>query len=283
MKNLRYLLLLTIVFWLLGFYYMFSGYSNNSSDSDDSKKDNSHKLISVIQNLEKELSNLEDKYRKNDQLIQDLSRKARDNENHNNNNDDNHNPRQINQVNNNGPSLLHEDLRRKIYDDVKDVSFFVESQIESINNKLKKPDDDLTENIEHLKEDFRDRINFILSNLHNLSLSDKMGEWRQSESMKLGIEVQEKFKRLQNPSNCEASKKIICDLNKACGFGCQIHHIMYCFIVSFFTNRVMILESNGWRYNSAGYEAYFEPLSQTCTKTDDKAVQWNGIYYYFYS
>ena len=123
MKNLRYLLLLTIVFWLLGFYYMFSGYSNNSSDSDDSKKDNSHKLISVIQNLEKELSNLEDKYRKNDQLIQDLSRKARDNENHNNNNnDDNHNPRQINQVNNNGPSLLHEDLRRKIYDDVKDVA-----------------------------------------------------------------------------------------------------------------------------------------------------------------
>ncbi len=83
---------------------------------------------------------------------------------------------------------------------------------------------------------------------------------------------------LQNPADCSKAKKIVCDLNKACGFGCQMHHVMYCFITSFFLNRTMILESAGWRYNSAGHTAYFKPISDTCASLteSDKPVGWNG-------
>lgn len=103
-----------------------------------------------------------------------------------------------------------------------------------------------------------------------------MGEWRKSESEKLAHHVQKKFNQLQNPPDCNSRKKIICDMGKSCGFGCQMHHVMYCFITAYFTNRTMILQSNGWRYNQKGYEAYFKPLSETCQSYDGSYINWNG-------
>jgi glycoprotein 6-alpha-L-fucosyltransferase len=117
----------------------------------------------------------------------------------------------------------------------------------------------------------------LTAEVYNLSISDDIGEWRKRESIKLNNEVQNKLSQLQNPSNCEQRKKIICDLAKSCGFGCQMHHVMYCFITAYFTNRTMILESGGWRYDQRGFETYFKPISDTCKVSDDKAVGWNGI------
>lgn len=37
----------------------------------------------------------------------------------------------------------------------------------------------------------------------------------------------------------------------------------------------MILESNNWRYNSKGFEAYFKPISETCTRTSENIADWN--------
>ena len=57
-----------------------------------------------------------------------------------------------------------------------------------------------------------------------------------------------------------------------------MHHVMYCFIEAYFQNRTMILESSDWRYDSRGFEAYFLPLSETCSKNSySDAVNWNGI------
>ena len=70
-----------------------------------------------------------------------------------------------------------------------------------------------------------------------MSVTDSFGEWRRSESRKLAAEVQQRFVELQNPTNCAEAKKIVCDLSKACGFGCQIHHLMYCMFTSFATER----------------------------------------------
>ncbi|XP_071537591.1 alpha-(1,6)-fucosyltransferase [Panulirus ornatus] len=52
---------------------------------------------------------------------------------------------------------------------------------------------------------------------------------------------------------------------QGCGYGCQIHHVVYCFIVAYGTKRTLILKSRGWRYNKAGWEDVFKPLSDTCT------------------
>jgi glycoprotein 6-alpha-L-fucosyltransferase len=92
----------------------------------------------------------------------------------------------------------------------------------------------------------------------------------------LSKKIQKHFHELQNPADCSQAKKIVCDLNKACGFGCQMHHVMYCFITAFFTKRTMILDSDSWRYNGKGIETYYKPISDTCRESMDPSVNWNG-------
>ena len=69
----------------------------------------------------------------------------------------------------------------------------------------------------------------------------------------------------QNPKDCSTAKKLVCNMNKGCGYGCQLHHVVYCFIIAYGTQRTFILESRGWRYSPGGWEKIFQPLSDTCT------------------
>ena len=112
--------------------------------------------------------------------------------------------------------------------------------------------------------------------MEELSESDRMGDWRRIEADNLARHIQQEFHDLQNPKDCESKKKIYCDLNKSCGFGCQMHHLMYCFITSYFMNRTLILDSSGWRYNPDGYEAFFMPLSENCKTTKSSQYYWTG-------
>lgn len=116
----------------------------------------------------------------------------------------------------------------------------------------------------------------LLAEFNALSNADDLSTWRQDVSRQLTKKVQTKIEKLQNPRDCATAKKIICDLNKACGFGCQMHHVLYCFVTSYATERTLVIESAHWRYNPKGYEAYFKPVSETCVKTNPKAITWGG-------
>lgn len=113
-----------------------------------------------------------------------------------------------------------------------------------------------------------------------MSVAGKLGESRWRESVKLSEVIQARLSELQNPSDCNKAKKLVCDLTKGCGFGCQMHHILYCLQAAFFTKRTLILDSYGWQYNSNGIEAYFKPLSK-CTKYEPNPVNWNGNFLHF--
>jgi glycoprotein 6-alpha-L-fucosyltransferase len=116
----------------------------------------------------------------------------------------------------------------------------------------------------------------LLSESYNLSISGNLGEHRRLESSQLAASVQARLTELQNPSDCELAKKLVCDLTKGCGFGCQMHHILYCLQAAFYTNRTLILDSYGWQYNPDGIDAYFKPLSNKCTQYKGTPVNWNG-------
>lgn len=110
--------------------------------------------------------------------------------------------------------------------------------------------------------------------------------------------IEKRIYDLQNPEDCATAKKLVCTLNKGsncsnilflyfqiyfillclgCGFGCQIHHVAYCFIVAYATSRTMILESKGWRYNRQGWEKVFLPVSDTCTTPNGASRgDWTG-------
>ena len=81
--------------------------------------------------------------------------------------------------------------------------------------------------------------------------------------------------QLQNPQDCSKAKKITCTM-KSCGFGCQMHHILYCLITAYATNRTLVINSNGWSYNNKGLDAYFKPLSDSCTSIDGPITYWSG-------
>ena len=54
--------------------------------------------------------------------------------------------------------------------------------------------------------------------------------------------VEEEILRLQFPKDCQSAKKLICDLNRLCGFACQIHHVAYCLTNALALNRTMVLQ-----------------------------------------
>lgn len=53
------------------------------------------------------------------------------------------------------------------------------------------------------------------------------------------------IEKLQNPKACSEAKTLVCNLDKECGFGCQLHHVTYCAITAFATQRMMVLKRDG--------------------------------------
>ncbi|KAK0087758.1 hypothetical protein PV325_000136 [Microctonus aethiopoides] len=167
--------------------------------------------------------------------------------------------------NENGPSLEYEELRRKVKNNVKEMWYYFNAELDKVKkyaddfplDKREKDIDDAIKNTwEHKKS--------LMNDLDKLMDADGHGEWREKESRELSDLVQRRFYHLQNPSDCNTAKKLTCSLNKGCGFGCQIHHLTYCFLVAYGTERTLILKSKGWRYHKDGWESVFKPLSDTC-------------------
>jgi glycoprotein 6-alpha-L-fucosyltransferase len=112
---------------------------------------------------------------------------------------------------------------------------------------------------------------------------DNYGTYRKEESIKLGNLIQNRFKLLQNPNNCTNSKKLLCNINKPCGFGCQFHHLILCFVTAYATNRVMIMDSSNWLAQfGEGYTYFFQPVSDNCKnfKIKSNIMDWNGMHFY---
>ena len=102
-------------------------------------------------------------------------------------------------------------------------------------------------------------------------MEDRDFEWRRTELKRLSGYIQRKIKEMQNPDKekCSKSKKLVCQLNKGCGFGCQLHHVVYCFVVAIATNRVLILNDENWQYaiykpRGSAWISVFQPVSETC-------------------
>ena len=98
----------------------------------------------------------------------------------------------------------------------------------------------------------------------------KLG-WRERMSTELSQLMQKRLHLLQNPKRCHRAKKLLCRISKPCGFGCQIHHVAYCFIFAYATERMLVLDSGGWRY-SGKWEDVFQPLSNSCNYSESTTI-----------
>ena len=103
--------------------------------------------------------------------------------------------------------------------------------------------------------------------------------WQARVSQELNTVMEKRIHRLQNPVDCKSAKKLVCYVAKACGFGCQIHHVSYCFIIAYATQRTLILDSNSWKYSPNGWNVIFKPISSSCTEIPHGIVYTFKLYY----
>ncbi|KFM57890.1 Alpha-(1,6)-fucosyltransferase, partial [Stegodyphus mimosarum] len=161
------------------------------------------------------------------------------------------------------PSKEFEETRRRLENGVVEMWYYLNSELKKLNKTL--PTDAATkQKLSIIFEDANDHKRAILSDMKKLKDMDGLAEWRRKEAVELSNIVQKRLYHLQNPKDCQTAKKILCNLNKGCGYGCQIHHAVYCFIVAYGTKRTLILRSHNWRYAQKGWESVFLPISETC-------------------
>uniref|UniRef100_A0A914XIW6 Alpha-(1,6)-fucosyltransferase n=1 Tax=Plectus sambesii TaxID=2011161 RepID=A0A914XIW6_9BILA len=109
---------------------------------------------------------------------------------------------------------------------------------------------------------------------------DGSGFRREIQLKNLSNLMQKRLISLQNPRHCASARKLQCYINKSCGFGCQLHHVAYCLIFAYATERTLILEGNGqtWDYSRKGWTAAFLPVSDTCLDNGtEEAKFWNSL------
>ena len=159
------------------------------------------------------------------------------------------------------PSREYETFRRRAYRDVQEMWFFTRAKLNALK---KEASGSVSDKISEVVSEMELREQVVLLDLERLKEADGHDDWRLKEAEELSSLVQARLKHLQNPGDCSTARKLVCNLNKGCGYGCQIHHAIYCFLVAYGTERTLILKSTGWRYNKKGFEEVFLPLSETC-------------------
>jgi len=173
----------------------------------------------------------------------------------------------------NEPTREYESYRRRAYRDVQEMWFYIRSKLEA----LKKDKSQLESKVKEVLSELETREQVVLLDLEKMKETDGHDQWRQTEARDLSDLVQARLKHLQNPEDCSSAKKLVCNLNKGCGYGCQIHHAIYCFLIAYGTERTMVLKSQGWRYNKKGFEEVFLPLSETCNDPNGQSrATWPG-------
>ncbi|KAL5009035.1 hypothetical protein ScPMuIL_014616 [Solemya velum] len=172
------------------------------------------------------------------------------------------------------PSKEHEQLRRKIENDAREFWYYMGSHLKQLKTSARNGIN-IEDSINNLLEDGEGYKRTIMNDLKSLSVEGRAGAWREKEGIALTELVQKRLRYLQNPQDCSKALKVVCNLHKGCGYGCQLHHVTYCLMVAYATGRTLILDSVGWRYAKDGWETVFRPLSNTCTdKSGTSSHHW---------
>uniref|UniRef100_A0A1I8NTE8 Alpha-(1,6)-fucosyltransferase n=1 Tax=Stomoxys calcitrans TaxID=35570 RepID=A0A1I8NTE8_STOCA len=177
----------------------------------------------------------------------------------------------------NEPTLEYELLRRRIQTNIGELWNFFSNELGKVKKSFDHGPIGKNEDINSVLILGAEHKRSLLSDMERLRQLDGYEAWRQKEAVELSNLVQRRIHFLQNPTECSRAKKLLCKLNKGCGYGCQLHHAVYCFIVAYATERTLILKSKGWRYHKGGWEEVFQPVSDTCVDIGGaRANNWPG-------
>ncbi|ESN89823.1 hypothetical protein HELRODRAFT_194786 [Helobdella robusta] len=157
------------------------------------------------------------------------------------------------------PSKEHEMCARQVKNDVDELWYYIRDQFQKLKTEFHN-----SEKVEKIRKNLFQYYSVIVNDLKSLGEADAADAWRLKESKELGQLVQKVIHKLQNPKDCSTSRLLVCNLNKGCGFGCQVHHVVYCMIMSMGSNRTFVLNAKSWRYLNDGWGKFFIPPSTAC-------------------
>ena len=170
----------------------------------------------------------------------------------------------------------YEKSRRRVVNQVTEMWYYVSAQMTFLQKHIGQ--DYYTYKCDQFLDNFGNLQRITIKDLDIVRDSSGMKEARLKMHLKLMTKAQRKLEKLQNPNNCVEARRLVCNLNKGCGYGCQMHHLLYCFIIAYTTGRTMIIDSAGWRYSHKGWEGFFRPITQTCKDVPIGHVQWGNNY-----
>lgn len=171
------------------------------------------------------------------------------------------------------PSLALEVTRRRASKELREMWYYLSAEITKINRGVnEKTKKRLTQMLDNFAEVHRALDN----NMEKINNEEQLAMWRDKEHESLSELVQNRLHRLQNPADCQTAKKLVCELNKGCGYGCQVHHLLYCFLTAYGSKRTLIIDSKNWRYSPAkGWEGVFQPVSKSCPDANGPVENWS--------
>ena len=173
----------------------------------------------------------------------------------------------------NSVSLELEKTRRRASKELREMWYYLSAEITKINRGV---DDRTKKSLTKMLDNFAEVHRALSNNMEKINNGNHLARWRKQELENLSKVVQRRLRRLQNPADCQTVKKLVCELNKGCGYGCQIHHLLYCFLTAYGTKRTLILDSKNWRYSPAkGWEGVFEPVSDSCKTAGGPVENWS--------
>ncbi|KAL1239860.1 fucosyltransferase [Trichinella spiralis] len=148
-------------------------------------------------------------------------------------------------------SPSHELIYQRLHLELTELGFAIRGVFEGLLKEEKQ--DDAHQAIAKAYQRLKRQHQKLITQSLKLGEADDRLQLRSARLRHLGNAVQEQLGRLQNPEKCHVARKLTCTLNKSCGFGCQMHHVTFCLIVSYYTNRTMILRGD----------------RETCTEAED--------------
>ncbi|KAH8862338.1 Alpha-(1,6)-fucosyltransferase [Schistosoma japonicum] len=168
--------------------------------------------------------------------------------------------------------MSYEILRRRAFQFAREIRFSL-VQLDDVNEKIKnikgdaltKPLEDVRDSVEQLKRQLQDISSYLQVDLDGMGRVDGALESRINDLEYLSNELQKELFILQNPENCKTAKYVVATLNRPCAFGCNAHHLMYCFQMAYATGRTLLLNSAHGGSYTQWWIKNFLPLSEKCS------------------
>lgn len=115
------------------------------------------------------------------------------------------------------PSLEYEFTRRRIQTNIAEIWNFFSSELGKVRKAVSgghANTADLEESINQVLLQGAEHKRSLLSDMERMRQSDGYEAWRHKEARDLSDLVQRRLHHLQNPSDCQNARKLVCKLNK---------------------------------------------------------------------